>query len=883
MSRHTWSRRSILGSAGLLALPVPQQAQTESAAPLHFRTQFDSALLPGCEWDGIQTASNGGRQCVFDPGGAVITALAWEGSRPRLAVWRDQELVVDRTLPQASSAPLLLGGPNRPPTLIYSVGGTIYLADPFERAPVPLREVRGVVLDGATSPEGGRVLAVARDGKLALHWLDGAGTFEIPDAPEGRVSLDFDGRGNLHIAHERLEGIQYSRVDANHKLVHSELLVRPYSFHPVLLCSEGRIILAWRGESNRLPSQAKGSPAWQRLGRGGYIAAMLSSGDGWTTLSLTDSKQVVKPFAPIDSAYTSGQNRELRVFYEEFSPPSIGVGPDGVPTVYWADTTRRCVYSARLMGNEASAPAEVRAPIEQLTGPCLTVRKVPPGMGHPPLAIVTRSRTYLERIALPPAELRNGRTIDFLQADELAECSGLELQMNQMRRRPENPVIAVDPPGGDYDGAIVANIINDGKDWRATLMYHQRKAMDPTKNQTKFQGGRAVSTDGIRWTKLPPEALRLRHSVDGVTDHKYAIRFVEDTAEPNPQKRFKGLWRSVAHEPWGWLAVTSPDGETWSRVADNTTIVRADDDVVIQIEPNEVAERRFQATSISRSFCGRIAAQWTSPDGMHWFGERETLDWDDPFRAKPDRGTTGRILLESWSGPDDEDEIHGGYIFRDGDRWLLHYMKWTGDGHIYCGLASSRDGLNYSRVASGQASLPLGAPGSWDGARIALREKPFRVGSKWWQYYNGAGWKHGLAGQGARTSQIGVNAPQQTGLAEIEVGRWVHLQVARKASIGEFRTVPLTVERAHSLSIDADGLDTTGASVKCAVLDAATGAPIPGFRLADFDRLSKSGGASWKGVGLETLGRRRIRFHVRLEGHQLRLYGLHLRAVTAAG
>lgn len=147
----------------------------------------------------------------------------------------------------------------------------------------------------------------------------------------------------------------------------------------------------------------------------------------------------------------------------------------------------------------------------------------------------------------------------------------------------------------------------------------------------------------------------------------------------------------------------------------------------------------------------------------------------------------------------------------------------------------------------------------------------------WWQYYNGAGWKHGLAGQGAKTSQIGVNAPQQTGLAEIKVGRWVHLQLTREASFGEFTTVPLTLERAHRLSIDADGLDTPGASLRCAVLDADTGGAIPGFDVSEFDPLSNSGAASWKGAELETLGRRRIRLHVRMKGHQLRLYGMQLR------
>lgn len=822
--------------------------------------------------------SNGGRQVAFSPDGAVLTALAWEGPRPRVSVWRDREPAVARALSHSPSPPILISRPKQTPALLFSAGGDVCLAEPFDAPPAKVPGIQGILLDAAASEDGSRVLAVDRAGSLVLYWPDRRTEAEIPGVKAGRASLDFDSHGELHIAHENLEGIQYTRFDANRKLVHSAMLARPYSFHPVLLWAGDRLILAWRGESNRLPSQFDGSAAWQRLGRGGYIASMMSSGAGWSTHSIAGSRQVVKPFAPIDSAYSSGLNRELRVFYEEFSPPSLGVGPDGVPAIYYADTTRRCVYGVRVLGESLSAPAEVRAPIEQLTGPCLFPRHTPPGVPHPPLAVVSRTRTYLERLALPEPEVRNGRRIDFLQPDELADWRGLESELNQMTRHPENPVIPVDPPGGHYDGAVVSNIVPDRNGWRAGLMYLTLKNVDPTKNETKTQGGRAVSADGIRWTKLPPEPLRLKQSVDGVTDFRYAIRFVEDPSEPDRTKRFKGFWRSTAHEPWGWLAVTSPDGEKWSRVRDNHVIVRADDDLTVRIDPDDDPERRFKANAISRSFCGRIASQWTSADGMHWGDERETLDFDDPFRARPDRGTTGRILLDSWSGPDDEDEIHGGYVFRDGQRWLLHYMKWTGDGHIYCGLASSRDGLNFSRVASGKPTLPLGAPGSWDAGRIALREAPYQVGSMWRQYYNGAGWKHGLAGQGGKTSQIGLNAPQQTGLAQIPVGHWAHLQVRREAAAGEMTTVPLALARPHKLYIDADGLDASSASLTCSVLDADLGQAPPGYDFGEFDRLPASGRASWRGKGLEALGAARIRLRVRMEGHRLRLYGLRLQA-----
>jgi hypothetical protein len=188
---------------------------------------------------------------------------------------------------------------------------------------------------------------------------------------------------------------------------------------------------------------------------------------------------------------------------------------------------------------------------------------------------------------------------------------------------------------------------------------------------------------------------------------------------------------------------------------------------------------------------------------------RETLDYHDPFGSAPDRGTTGRILLDSWSGPDDEDEIHGGFVFRDGSRWLLHYMKWSGDGHICCALAASRDGLNFARVAGGRQSLPVG-----DGV--------------WRQYYTGCGCKHGLGGIGARTSHFGLNAPNQEGLAEMPTGRWAHLQLRRDAEEGECVTAPLVLASPHRLTLDVEGLG--GANLaSCAVWDVRTGSPLPSF------------------------------------------------------
>ena len=872
------TRRGFLKSSSAALAPAASLGQQGApAVAVRHRTQFDEQLLAGSQSSDPVVAANHGRHMVVSH--AVMTALSWAGAKPVLRVWNDRRLLAAHPLAANPSAPVLAGS-----ALWISAGGSILRASPAHAAPEPVPGLTGVLLDAVPAPDGRTVLVFSHEGKL---WLAAVGESGLErtavDAGAGRASLEFDSAGALHLAYEKRQGIEYRRYDVRGSLekakpAHAERVAEAFGFHPVLLAANGRLLLAWLGESCRLPSSTPRSPAWERLGRGGYIAVLVGENGKGRCHRLADSRQIVKPWAPIDSAYSGGVNRELRVHYEEFSAPTLCLGPDGVVQVLWADTERRWIYGARLLGDEFSPASEVRGPLEQLTGPCLAPRRVPSEAAGIPIAMVTRPRTYLDRIALPERAVPSGRRIDFVHADELAEARGVEAQVNRMTRRPENPIIPVDPPGGVYDGAIVPNILRDRQCWRADIMYISAPNANPnTPDRGWRPDGIAVSDDGIHWKKLAPVPLEKRMKVDGVS--RYSIRFVEDPQEKNPAWRFKGFWRSPDHEPWGYLVVTSADGSNWTKFREQKIIVRADDDLRVWIDPDDIPERRFKASAISRSFCGRVCAQWTSPDGLRWDGERDTLDLADPFGARPDRGSSGRILLDSWSGPDDEDEIHGGYVFRDGQRWLLHYMKWTGDGHIYCGLAASRDGLNFARVGGGAPTLPLGEAGTWDGGRVALREAPFRVGDVWRQYYTGCGWKHGMGGIGAKTSHFGLNAPNQGGAAEIPVGHWVHVQVSREADFGEFTTVELRLARAYDLTADAEGLETPGASLACGVVDVRTGKFVPGFGLNECDPVRQSGRAlriTWRGQGLKALGARAVRLRVRLAGYRAKLFGVNL-------
>ncbi|MBI4023787.1 MAG: hypothetical protein HY360_02335 [Verrucomicrobia bacterium] len=857
------------------------------------RTQFDGELL--AESKAAVVCRNHGRQVLALEDGSVFTALVWAGDAPVLRVWKGRELAAEHFLNGQPSAPCLVSDGKGGVTLWISVDDKVCSLSPLTKAPMPVEGRPGVIQDVAVGSNGRVFLAVQRGTGLYLASTDSKSSdvFCVDDQA-GQASLEFDTAGRLHLAFEKKHGIEYRQFQTDApalKTVRNERPAGAFGYAPVLLAHDGKIFLGYLGESCRPADRDaefwKGKPWHRRNGLGGYVAVLVFDGDRWQRFALADSQQFVKPIWPKTERFGYDYpNVEVRAQLDEFSPPALTVGPDGVTQVFWANTARRWIFSSRFLGADFSPAVEVRGPLETLTGPCLLLKRVPPNRREMPLAMITKTRTYLDALRLPSREVHQGRRIDFLQPDELAECHGLELALNTMRRFADNPVMRSSGPGAhDEAGRVLMDIIREGDTWRAQCL---SKATG-----RKWRRERLItSPDGIQWPQSPHIPDSETYLLDGEPKPLVfrGLSYVEDQKETNPQHRFKGF---LAHgPPWGNMApVTSPDGIQWFTVKDRVTPIMSDG-CFVWIDEDDIPERRFKAIGNARSFCGRVCAQWTSPDGLHWNDQRDSLDFNDPFGSEPywwedyPHGSTGRILVDPWAGPNDEDEIHGGVVFRDGDRWLLHYMKWTADGHIIPALAASRDGINYSRVGGGVATLPLGEPGTWDSGRIALAEPPFQVGGVWRQYFTGCGWKHGLFGEGKaphRTSNnVGLYSPNQVGIAEIEVGHWGHLWVSRAGNSGTLVTIPLGLKQPHVLSLDIDGLDQPGNSIACAILAAETKRPLAGYDFSFCDPIPGNGRemtVSWRGSGSEKIGPSTIRIAVRLTGHRVKLFGLNLGVV----
>lgn len=848
--------------------------QTERDTP-QFRTQFDRELLVEVDTTAPFVCRNHNRHQVFAKDGGLITAVAQSGEFPLLSLWKERNQIAIRTLAGQPSAPCLVSG--NTVSLWISVDNQVYFTSELHLPLEPVANLTGIVQDAIQFPDGAVQLVILNQDELQLVKIDGEHIRRTEvDEAAGKAVLTCDSGGGLHLAYEKNNGIEYRYYKAGDDTpMESCRPAEAFGFDPALLVDHNRVFLAYLGESCVIPEADEPREPWLRLGQGGYIAVLVLEDGFWRRFRPVDSRQIAKPLWPNDDAFGRGKESKHRIGLETFSPPTLALGPDGAVQVFWSNLERRWIYGARFLGDRFSPAAEVRGPLEQLSGPCLMPGRTPETRTGIPIGMVTQSRVYLDEIQLPTRTVRSGRRIDFVQPDELATVYGLKPVLNQMTRHPENPVIPPGPPGSHDDGGIVADIYRSGEGWRATYVYRSNDLAAGSHHD-----GLAESPDGIHWTRLDPKPLEQQYQVEGGAGFSRTMRFLEDPEEPDPACRFKGFWHPPNQEVgnWCWVAVVSPDAVHWARVADPTALINADDDLRLWKDPDDIPERRFKASSISRSFCGRVCAQYTSPDGMHWGDERDTLDFSDPFETAPQSDSTGRILLDSWSGPDAEDEVHGGYVFRDGDRWLLHYMPWTCDGHIYLSLAASRDGINFARIDNGAPTVPLGEAGTWDAGRVANREGPFLCGDIWRQYYTGCGWKHGLIVNGS-LDLARRSSPNQMGLAEIRKGHWVHLQLEEPADSGTLTTVQLHLENPHTLTVDLEGLQHTGHFVACAVLDPTTGQPLDRFDFATCDPISRGGPnlpVTWQGRGLDALAQQDIRLSVRLIGHRIRLFGLNL-------
>ena len=92
-------------------------------------------------------------------------------------------------------------------------------------------------------------------------------------------------------------------------------------------------------------------------------------------------------------------------------------------------------------------------------------------------------------------------------------------------------------------------------------------------------------------------------------------------------------------------------------------------------------------------------------------------------------------------------------------------------GPVYSEIASSRDGVNWTREeeAPRPAMLPLGSAGEWDDGQLYTAKAPIRVGNELWIYYGACDDVHGTAVKKLNCS-IGLATLRKDGFASLDAG-----------------------------------------------------------------------------------------------------------------
>jgi hypothetical protein len=268
----------------------------------------------------------------------------------------------------------------------------------------------------------------------------------------------------------------------------------------------------------------------------------------------------------------------------------------------------------------------------------------------------------------------------------------------------------------------------------------------------------AESADGVHWVK-PKLGL---FSYDGDKQNNLlgigrfnceGMSVLHDVRDPNPDRRWKcaywdhgsGGWEVRDGRPFcraglkdGWYVAFSRDGIHWKPYEGNPVIKRYCD-----TNQNVVYDTNLKKyVGFSRFGFGRRLARSESDD---------FLQWSEP-----------QLVLECDAADGPGTQIYGAGI--DIYEGVYVAMIWIyregGDGKIDTQLATSRDGIDWSRVGERATWLKLGDDDDWEGGMVRSVERIIRRGDQLYIYYCGV---HG-AHTGPKIKKVVRKHPVQIGL-----------------------------------------------------------------------------------------------------------------------
>ncbi|MBP87328.1 MAG: hypothetical protein CMJ64_11495 [Planctomycetaceae bacterium] len=335
----------------------------------------------------------------------------------------------------------------------------------------------------------------------------------------------------------------------------------------------------------------------------------------------------------------------------------------------------------------------------------------------------------------------------------------------------------------------------------------------------------AKSKDGVHWVKpklgiLPYDGDK-QNNLLGIGKHNCeGISVLHEPHDPDPARRWKAVYWDHGSGGWevrnggpfckagpedGWHASFSPDGIHWKKYTNNPVIPKYCD-----TNQNVLYDPRIKKyVGFSRFGFGRRLARSESDDFMHWSEPQLVLQCDEADGPATQIYGAGVDLYE------------GVYLA------MIWIYRAGGDGKIDTQLATSRDGIHWTRVGDRATWLELGDEDSWEGGMARSVERIITRGGQLYIYYCGV---HG-AHTGPKIKNVVRKHPVQIGLLNQRRDGFVSLDAGDEE--GTLTTKPFKLPR-RKLFLNTDATD---GKVSVAVLD-RSGKQLAKSRVITGDELS---------------------------------------------
>ena len=616
------------------------------------------------------------------------------------------------------------------------------------------------------------------------------------------------------------------------------------------------------------------------------ILAVHRSGDNLKYTFLEGKSRHSLPLTDLDS----------RFVWDTVHSPRLVVDRNGIPWMFFIDSTRQHVFYSRWLGTRWSPMMNgfwltrntARLEDNHLSIDSLSVEH---GFGadQSSIGLVIGNRSQFPDakfyvIEVPTLKADLATKVLFLDLKEVQHIDGVELRLTAARKLPD-PVIT-GGRRGDFDSQGAANVAVVRKNgvyraWYSGL-YREPGSEWPRSGAIPYvRVGYAESVDGIHFKKKSLGLSSFRKNdntnlVAGLPATPIYRPIVPtgmhiDSADPDPDRRYKFLtWtgsrpvrkRADAAEEVDeqtWTLWTSPDGLRWREASRGGIqypggMPSSFSPQSMFYDPDESdPARKYKAYGfIGLNNDRRGAGYGYSPDAIDWIADPANPIFDSWARATP-VVRNGKVQ-----------QIHDVVVWKHHQYYMALYQYQRSATDMTIELAMSRDGENFTYIQSGSEVIHRGAAGEWDSDEIAP-SVPFVDEDEIKMYYSGY-----------RFSETDlIEGERACGLATLRLDGYTHLTLEDGQEQGSVTSILVDRGSATELFINASCAD--GSRIEVELIESESDGVLPGFSREECTSITTDSLGHRVGWGNRRLAdvrnaSFRIRFHLTSGGTSPELY-----------